>query len=177
MVSFFRLAFVLFLCSCTLDDGQSDSLVPFLYQVEGPGYKFTVDARAYREIDFNRGRAAFCGIDTEIKAISRRSNMLTLEILKPKNCNGTYQLLWDGKWQESNPRRIQIYLISEFPSCSATGEMVSETIAVDLAKALSPSGQYGQTPFSIYIREQCNARDYHCEGDCDLVNRSWQGNN
>ncbi len=172
MVSFFRLAFVLFLCSCTLDDGQSDSFVPFLYQVEGQGYRFTVDARTYREIDFNRGRAAFCGIGIEIKGISRRSNMLTLEILKPKNCNGSYQLVWDGKWQESNPRRIQIYLISELPSCVATGEMVSDTITVDLAEALAPSGQYGQTPFSIYIREQCNARDYHCVGDCELIHRS-----
>jgi hypothetical protein len=172
MVSFFRLTFVLFLCSCTLDDGLPDSLGPFLYQVEGKGYKFTVDVRAYREIDFNRGRAAFCGIDTEIKGISRHSNMVTLEFLKPKNCNGTYQLVWDGKWQESNPRKIQIYLISEFPSCVATGEMVSDTIAVDLAKALALSGQYGQTPFSIYIREQCNARDYHCVGDCDLINRT-----
>jgi hypothetical protein len=171
MVTFFRFAFVLFLCGCTLDDGQSDSLVPFLYQIQGQGYKFTADPRAYREIDFNRGRAAFCGIETEIRRITRKGDLLTLEILKPKNCNGTYELVWDGKWQESNPRRIQIYLVSEFPSCTAGGERVSDTIEVDLAKALQPGGQYGQTPFSIYIREQCNARDYHCEGDCDLLNK------
>lgn len=172
MVTFFRLAFFLFLCSCTLDDGQSDSFVPFLYQVEGLGYKFTVDAGACREIDYNRGNAAYCGIDTEIKAISRHINLLTLEILKPKNCNGKYHLIWDGKWQESIQRSIRIYLISEFPTCEATGEMESDTITVDLAKALSPSGQYGQSPFSIYIREHYNAKDYHCVGDCVLVNRS-----
>lgn len=165
MVSVYRFLLLLFLCSCSV--GDQDPLLNYegLYQVQGPGYSFRVDPVKYQQLDFNRKDPSLCQISFEIKSINRNSSELTLEIERPKGCNAIYELVWDGNWQESSPRRMQVYLTGIFNSCSTTSEREIDLIKVDLVKALR------ETPtdlFTIYLREHCSFRDFNCVGNCNL---------
>lgn len=165
MVSFFRFVLLAFLCSCTL--GESDPALGLsgFYQIQGVGYLFTADSGQYHRRDFNRNDSSLCQVSFEITGIKRVGNELTLQIERPKGCSGMYELIWDGNWQESSPRRIQIYLTSLFNTCSVGPETEMDILKIDLAKALQ------ETPvdlFTIYLREYCSYRDFNCVGNCNL---------
>lgn len=165
MVSAFRFFLLLFLCSCSLGDADPTLGFSDFYQIQGPGYRFTVDPVKYQQLDFNRKDPSLCQVSFEIKSINRNESELTLEIERPKGCNGIYELVWDGRWQESAPRRMQIYLTGFFNSCSPASETEIDLVKVDLAKALR------ETPtdlFTIYLREHCSFRDFNCAGNCRL---------
>lgn len=165
MASVFRFFLFVFLCSCSV--GDSDPTLGFanFYQVQGQGYRFTVDSGRYQRMDFNRKDTSLCQVNFEIKSIKRIGNELTLEIERPKGCTGTYDLVWDGRWQESSPRRMQVYLTGLFNTCSVSSETELDLIKVDLAKALR---QMPEDLFTIYLREHCSFRDFNCVGNCDL---------
>jgi hypothetical protein len=135
------------------------------YNSSGPGYRFTVNSAKYQQLDFNRKDPSLCQINFEVKSIKRAQNELTLEIERPKGCNGIYELVWDGKWQESSPRRMQVYLKGEFNSCQISSEMQVDIVKIDLAKSL-PGAPVDL--FTIYLREYCSFRDFNCVGNCDL---------
>ena len=156
MTSAFRFLLLLFLCSCSLGDGDGDLGLGQYYNIQGPGYRFTADAGKYQQLDFNRKDPSLCQVGFEIKSIIRKGNELSLEIERPKGCNGTYELVWDGIWQESSPRRMQLYLTGLFTACGGGTETELDVIKVDLAKALLDSP--GDL-FTIYLREHCSFRD------------------
>jgi hypothetical protein len=135
------------------------------YQIDGVGYRFIVDAAKFQRMDFDRNAASFCKVNFEIKGIKRVGNELTLEIERPKGCVGIYELVWDGVWQESSPRRMQIYLTGLFNSCIGGSETELQVIKVDLATALQ---DMPKDLFTIYLREQCSFRDFNCVGNCEL---------
>lgn len=165
MVSIFRFVLLALFCSCSL--GESDSNLNFadFYQVQGTGYRFTVDSGKYMRMDFNRKDPSLCQISLEIRGIKRSGNELTLQIERPKGCTGMYELIWDGYWQESSPRRMQLYLTGMFYTCSDGLETEIDEINLDLAKALRESPK---DLFTIYLREHCSYRDFNCVGNCDL---------
>lgn len=165
MVSFFRFFLLVFLCSCSLGESDPTSGFADFYQVQGVGYRFTVDSGKYNRMDFNRKDPSLCQVSFEIRGIKRDGNELTLQIERPKGCSRMYELVWDGNWQESAPRRIQVYLTSMFNTCSVGSETEIDVLKVDLAKALQ------ETPkdlFTIYLREHCSYRDFNCVGNCNL---------
>ncbi len=166
MTRVFRFLLLLFLCSCSV--GNEDPFGPGLnssFQVQGPGYRFTADPVKYQQLDFNRKDPSLCQVGFELKKITRNSTELTLEIVRPKGCNGIYELVWDGKWQESSPRRMQVYLTGIFNSCTPSSELETDVIQVDLAKALR---EKPTDLFTIYLREHCSFRDFNCVGNCNL---------
>lgn len=165
MVSVYRFLLLVFLCSCSV--GGEDPLRGFdgFYSSSGPGYRFTIDPVKYQQLDFNRKSTSLCQVGFEIKSIKRVGNELTLEIERPKGCNGIYELVWDGKWQESSPRRMQIYLTGDFNACTVGSEMQVDKVKVDLVKSL-PEAPVDL--FTIYVREYCSFRDFNCVGNCDL---------
>jgi len=165
MVSVYRFLLLVFLCSCSV--GEEDPVGAFdrFYSSSGPGYRFTIDPVKYQQLDFNRKATSLCPISFEIKSIKRVRNELTLEIERPKGCNGIYELVWDGKWQESSPRRMQVYLTGVFNACTAGAEMQIDVVKVDLVKSL-PEAPVDL--FTIYLREYCSFRDFNCVGNCDL---------
>ena len=156
---------MVFLCSCTLGISETDLGLGDFYQVQGHGYKFTFDRVRYLQLDFNRKDPTLCQVNFEIKAITREGSELTLEIERPKGCNGIYELVWDGLWQETAPSRMQVYLTGLFSSCSPISETELDVIKVDLANSIreNPTGQ-----FSIYLREHYSFRDFNCVGNCNL---------
>jgi hypothetical protein len=137
------------------------------YQVQGEGYLFTADPIKFQKLDFNRKDPSLCQVEFEIKKVKREGNKLTLEILRPKDCIGTFELVWDGVWQESSLKRMQVYLTAQFSSCASSSETEVDVIRIDLAKVLQNSEP--MDPFTLYLREHCSFRDYNCVGDCDLV--------
>ncbi len=165
MISFFRVALLVFLCSCSL--GESDPTLGFadFYQFQGIGYRFTVDSGKYQRLDFERKNPSFCQVSFEIRGIERVGSELTLQIERPKGCSGMYELVWDGRWQESSPRRMQMYLTSMFNTCSVGMESEIDILIIDLAKILPESHK---DLFTIYLREHCSYRDFNCVGNCDL---------
>lgn len=165
MVSVYRFVLLAFLCSCSI--GDSDPALGFsdFYQIQGPGYRFTVDSAKFQQLDFNRKDPSLCQTIFEIKSINRNASELTLEIERPKGCNGVYELVWDGKWQESSPRKMQVYLTGFFSTCSPGSETEIDVVKVDISKAIR------ETPidlFTIYLREHCSFRDFNCVGNCNL---------
>ena len=165
MTSIFRFLLLVFLCSCSVGDTDSDPRLPSEYFSMGPGYRFTVDKVKYQRMDFNRRDPSLCQVSFEIKSVKRNANELTLEIKRPKGCVGSYELVWDGNWQESSPRRMQLYLSAMFTACNAGSEMELDVIKVDLAKALLEDPK---DLFTIYLREYCSFRDFNCVGNCDF---------
>lgn len=165
MTSVLRFFLLAFLCSCSVGDPDANPGLANFYQVQGVGYRFTVDSGKYQRLDFNRKDPSLCQVGFEIKSIKRTGNELTLEIERPKGCNGTYDLVWDGNWQESSPRRMQVYLTGMFTSCSGGTGMELDVIKIDLAKALLEAPK---DLFTIYLREHCSFRDFICVGNCDL---------
>ena len=165
MVSVFRFLFLLFLCSCSVGDQDMDMDLANSYQIQGIGYRFVADRGKYQALDFNRKDASLCQVGFEIKSIKRQGNELTLEIERPKGCKGFYELVWDGTWQESAPRRMQIYLTGRFAACTGSSEVEIDQVKVDLATALQDESK---DLFTIYVREHCGFRDFNCIGNCDL---------
>lgn len=165
MVSVFRFLLLVFLCSCSV--GESDSLQGFArsYQVQGEGYLFTLDLGKFQRLNFNRKDPSLCQVSFEIRGVKRVGNELTLEIERPKGCTGKYELVWDGIWQETSPRSIQLYLTGLFTACAGGSETELDVIKVDLAKALL---EEPKDLFSIYLREHCSFRDFNCVGNCEL---------
>lgn len=166
MSSAFRFLLLLFLCSCSVGESDADLGLGNFYQINGVGYRFTVDRAKFQQLDFERNAASFCKVNFEIKRIKRQGNELTLEIERPKSCTGTYDLVWDGLWQESSPRRMEVYLTGLFNSCTGSSEMVLDVIKVDLATAVQGEPK---DLFTIYLREHCSFRDFNCIGNCDLI--------
>lgn len=165
MVSVFRFLLLVLLGSCAIGDEDPSDDFKRLYLISGEGYRFIVDPVKYQQLDFNRKDSGLCQVNFEIKSIKRNQNELTLEIERPIGCIGIYDLVWDGKWQESLPRRMQVYLTRIFNSCSPSSDTEIDVIKVDLQKALR------ETPtdlFTIYLREHCSFRDFNCVGNCDL---------
>ncbi len=117
-------------------------------------------------MDFNRKSPSDCQVNYEVKTVKRNGNDLTLEISRPKGCSGIYELVWDGLWQESYPRRMQLYLTASFNSCSPGIETETDVIRVDLEKAIKETSA---DLFTIYLREYCSFRDFNCEGNCNLI--------
>ena len=76
-----------------------------------------------------------------------------------------YELVWDVIWQESSPRRMQVYLTSMFNTSSVWSETELNVLKVNLAKAI-PDTQ--KDLFTIYLREHCSYRDINCVGNCNL---------
>lgn len=165
MVPVFRFLLLAFLCSCSLGESDADLGLGNSYQVQGVGYRFTVDAVKFQRLDFNRKDPSLCQVSFEIKSVKRVGNELTLGIERPKGCTGIYDLVWDGIWQESSPRRMQLYLTGMFTSCNAGYETELDVIKVDLAKALITDPK---DLFTIYLREHCSFRDFNCVGNCDF---------
>lgn len=166
MKAVFRYLLLLFLVSCSFEDPDDQSGPAGFYYVEGPGYRFVVDMGKYQRLDFNRKDPSLCQVSFELKGIKRDGNELSLEIERPKGCTGTYELVWDGIWQESSPRRMQLYLTGQFTACAGGAENEIDVIKVDLAKALlNDPGDL----FTIYLREHCGFRDFNCVGNCDLT--------
>lgn len=165
MVSAFRFLLLLFLCSCSVAEPDDSGRLASSYNVSGVGYRFTLDAAKYQQLDFKRKDPSLCKVNFEIKRVKRQGNELTLEIERPKGCKGMYELVWDGTWQESSPRRMQIYVTGLFSSCLGGSETELDVVKVDMATALQ------DTPkdlFTIYLREHCSFRDFNCSGNCDL---------
>ena len=166
MVSVYRFLLLVFLCSCSVgEEDPAQGAFDGFYSSIGSNYKFTLDPVQYQRLDFNRKDPSLCQVNFEIKSIKRTQNELTLEIERPKGCNGTYELVWDGKWQESSPRRMQVYLTGIFANCGPTVERQLDIVKIDLTKAVreAPSDL-----FTIYMREHCSFRDFNCVGNCDL---------
>ncbi|GAA0878744.1 hypothetical protein GCM10009119_17120 [Algoriphagus jejuensis] len=135
------------------------------YQVSGVGYRFTVNQAKYQQLDFNRKGLELCQVNFEIKGIKREGSELTLQIERPKGCAGIYELVWDGIWQESSPRRMQLYLTGMFTGCVGGTGTELDTVQIDLAKAVLSAPK---DLFTIYIREHCSFRDFNCEGNCEV---------
>ena len=165
MNSVFRFFLLLFLVSCSVGNSEGDLGLANSYQVQGQGYRFTVDAAKYQRLDFNRKDPSLCQASFELRGITRKGNELSLEIERPKGCAGTYELVWDGLWQESSPRRMQLYLTGLFTTCAEGSEAEVDVIKVDLDKALLGTSS---DLFTIYLREHCGFRDFNCEGNCEL---------
>lgn len=165
MIPVFRFLLLVFLCSCSVGESDADLGFSRPYQVQGVGYKFTMDAGKFQRLDFNRRDPSLCQVSFEIRSVKRSGNELTLEIERPKGCTGVYELVWDGIWQESFPRRMQMYLTGMFTSCNTGSETDVDVIKVDLAKALL---EEPKDLFTIYLREHCSFRDFNCVGDCDF---------
>ena len=159
---------VLFMAVGCSEDGDVPQhlMVSGSYQVQEEDYVFTVNIEKYQEVNFNRQSDFFCTDQLNLKKVRRQGSELTLELTKPATCEGKLELLWDGTVWESNPKKIQIYLIARNNSCPPTDELVTEVIKVDLAKCI---GNYSALmPFNIYLREFCSYRDYDCIGNCDM---------
>ena|GEM_PF-2920537 len=165
MVPVFRFLLLLFLCSCSVGEPDSFDRLANSYLISGQGYRFTLDPVKYQRIDFNRKDPTLCQVDFELKGIKRQGNELTLEIERPKGCTGKYELVWDGIWQETSPRRMQVYLTAAFGACAGSAETELDVIKVDLATAVQGDPK---DLFTIYLREQCSFRDFSCIGNCDL---------
>lgn len=165
MNAVFRFFLLLFLVSCSVGDAEDNRDGKELYNVVGPGYQFTVDAGKYQRLDFKRMDPSLCQVNFELKGIKRTEKELTLSIERPKGCVGKYELVWDGTWQESSPRRMQLYLTGMFPSCAGSSETELDVIKVDLDRALLGASS---DLFTIYLREHCSFRDFNCVGNCDL---------
>ncbi len=165
MISVYRFLLLLFFCSCSVGEPDPSDRLRNSYLVNGVGYLFTADAAKFQYLDFNRENPALCQIDFELKGIKRLGNELTLEIERPKGCKRTYELVWDGNWQESVPRRMQIYLTALSTPCVGGTETELDVIKVDLATALQEAPK---DLFTIYLREHCSVRDFNCVGNCDV---------
>ena len=165
MVRVYRFLLLVFLCSCSVGDQDPAAAFDGFYSAIGPGYRFTVDPVKYQQLDFNRKDTSLCQVAFEVKSVKRDLNELTLEIERPIGCNGTYELVWDGKWQESFPRRMQVYLTGFFSTCTPGSETAIDVVKVDLAKALR---EMPSDLFTIYLREHCSFRDFNCVGNCNL---------
>lgn len=165
MVRIYRFLFLLFLCSCSVGEEDPNGAFDGLYSSIGPNYKFTLDPVKYQQLDFNRKDPSLCQVAFEIKSVKRIASELIIEVVRPKSCTGTYELVWDGKWQESSPRRMQIYLTGLFNSCSLGSETEVDVVVIDLKKSIREAPT---DLFTIYLREHCNFRDFNCVGNCDL---------
>jgi hypothetical protein len=165
MTSVFRFLLLLFLCSCSVGEPDASHRLASSYLISGVGYRFTSDPVKFQRLDFNRRGPAECQVDYELKGMKRQGNELTLEIERPKGCAGKYQLVWDGIWQESSPRRMQVYLTASFESCVGSVETERDVITIDLASAVQGEPK---DLFTIYLREHCSFRDFNCVGNCDL---------
>lgn len=167
MISVFRFVLLVVLCGCVSENPARVSGVAFRYRIQGDGYLVTADLSKYQQLDFNRKSSLFCPVNFDNKKIRREENELLLEILRPKGCPANYELVWDSLWQESSPRRMQVYLTAGFVNCPPGTATELDVIRVDLAKATQSS--LPMDPFSGYLCAHCSFRDFNCTGNCDLT--------
>ena len=168
MTWFYRFALLILFVSCTLEEPNADFVLSNFYEVEFEDVRFQADFREYHKLNFERSKQAICQYPFFIQGIKRSGNVLTLKVKRSASCSGSYRLVWDGMVQESNPERVQFYLVPEMMNCTQTGTLVEDELVIDLKKAFQSMVPQVVDRMYLYVREYCNFVDYLCEGDCEL---------
>lgn len=166
---FYRFVLLFFFVSCTVDEPADSFSLDYFYEVNFGNVRFQADPGLFQQLNFERSANSVCKSPISIKGLKRTGDLLTLRVKRSSTCTGNYRLVWDGKVQESNPERVQIYLYPELMNCSSSGNLTEDVLVIDLKKAFQAMAPQVVDRMFLYVREYCNFVDYLCEGDCELI--------
>lgn len=140
------------------------------YVVIEDDYTFIVDAEKYKDTELKRAKDDFCQVKTNISKVAREDNILIIEILKPKNCELKYEVIWDGLLLESYPMQGAIFVHSiTDTNCNEGAEKETDTLVINLEEALKTLKKDIIENTNFTVRDACSLVDVNCSGNCNEV--------
>ncbi|WP_308992461.1 hypothetical protein QLS71_000290 [Mariniflexile litorale] len=163
------LSIILFNCDSSKDSGEDKLQLKDNYEVtEGP-YTFFANAEKYKDTDLKRGQDNFCQVETKISKVKREGNILTIEILKPKNCEIKYEIIWDGVVFFSNPMQSTIYVKALADNCNEDSDMEIDALVIKLEEAFKTLKKDMIDRTNFTVRDACSLVNIDCVDDCNVV--------
>lgn len=140
------------------------------YEVTEGDYTFFANSEKYKEADVKRGQENFCQVQTLISKVKREGNILTIEILKPINCQVSYEIIWDGEIRVSHPMESNLYVHALAEDCNAMLFGVeTDALVVDLEDTFKDIDKDIMSNTSFTIKDACSFTDVQCIGDCGIT--------
>lgn len=169
-VSIFTLCFILYNCGSTNVDEEDKLQVNENYVVNENDYTFYANAEKYNDTSLKRGEDNLCQVETKISKVVREENILTIEILKPKNCQINYEIIWNGILELSLPMRGTIYVraITD-TNCNENAETESDTLVLKLEEAFKTLKKDMIENTNFIVRDACSLVDVYCVDNCNEV--------
>lgn len=159
---------LLTLLSCNNDHITTDTLDGKKYTVTTEKYTFYADPQKYLDANKNWTQPDQCKFSWKVKHVGRSGNTIRIDISKPKHCEVSYDILWNGAIMESYPPMANIFLIAKSENCTDAGEMETEQLIINLEEAFKdvPTASLRETVF--YIKQVCSSTSIECKKDCDV---------
>ncbi|WP_157209228.1 hypothetical protein [Mariniflexile maritimum] len=159
---------ILFNCDSSKDEVTDKLQIKDNYEVnEGP-YTFFANAEKYKDTDLKRGQDNFCQVETKISKVKREGNVLTIEILKPKDCDVKYEIIWDGVLFFSNPMLSTIYVKALANDCDENSGTEIDALVIKLEEAFKTLKKDMIDKTNFTVRDACSLVNIDCTGDCNV---------
>jgi hypothetical protein len=157
------------LIGCRNDNVNADPNPAEKYTVTSDLYTFHSDSEKYQDVNVRRAQENLCPFSWEILNVSREGNILVVDISRPKDCDVTYEIIWDGAIMESYPMMANIFLNAVSESCSDQDDTVTDELVIDLEDSFKdiPKSTLDNTSFTI--RDVCSLTDVQCVDDCNVA--------
>ncbi|MEZ4970425.1 MAG: hypothetical protein R2814_12370 [Flavobacteriaceae bacterium] len=140
------------------------------YKLQSGSYTFYASSEHYLQTNIKRGDEKFCQVETKISKISREGNILTLEIVKPIDCEVNYEIIWDGEIKESYPMQCNLFVYALPGNCNKMlfGASI-ETLVINIEEVLKDIDKSTLSDINFTIKDACSYRDVECTGDCAVT--------
>jgi len=157
------------LIGCRNENMRADPNPDEKYTVTSDLYTFHADSEKYQEVNVRRAQENLCNFSWEILNVSREGNILIVDISRPKDCDVTYEIIWDGAIMESYPMMANIFLNAVSESCSDQHETITDELVIDLEGSFKdiPKSTLDNTSFTI--RDVCSLTGVQCVDDCNVA--------
>lgn len=155
--------------SCDSNDVQDKPRLQDNYEVTEGDYTFFANPEKYDEADLKRGQDHFCQVETKISKVKRNGNMLTIEILKPKNCEVKYEIIWNGEVLYSDPMQSAIYVRALADGCNDGAEKEIDALVIKLEETLKNLDKNIIDKINFTVRDACSLVNIDCVEDCNVV--------
>ena len=166
---FIPLALLLYV-ACDSDSGldAGPDAEPEKFTVKTDNYTFYADKERFTEADARRADKDYCDVPTKIKRVQRNDNLLAVTVSIPKNCEPSYEVIWNGLILESFPVQITLFL-KVLGECTDNGEFEQHQVVLDLEEIFTDESSVNPAEANFTVKDACSLLDVACESDCDIT--------
>lgn len=163
------LGIVLFSCDSEKEGDDDGFQLKENYEINEGLYTFFANPEKYKDTDLKRGQDNLCQVETKISRVKREGNVLSIEILKPKDCEIEYEIIWDGVVLFSDPMQSAIYVRSLANNCNGEPDTETDILVVNLEETFKPLKKEIIDNAIIMVKDACSLVNIDCVGDCNVI--------
>ena len=164
---------ILFTVNMGCDNDENPKATPdggpsIEFTFKSDNYIFFADHEKFQEASARRANDTYCSVKSDIKKVQREGNLLGVSLMKPKGCEVSYEVIWNGLILESFPVQITLFL-KTIGSCGDTEEKEADEVVLDLEEIFKDVEMVNPDEAVFMVKDACSLLDIQCDGDCDIT--------